>query len=44
MKNKFKWEDLSAPELKILSEQEAIVFMPIGAIEQHGPQDRKSVV
>jgi len=37
MKNKFKWEDLSAPELKKLSEEQAIVFMPIGAIEQHGP-------
>lgn len=37
MKNKFKWEDLSAPELKRLSEEQAIVLMPIGAIEQHGP-------
>lgn len=36
MKNKFKWEDLTAYELKKLSEDSAVVMMPIGAIEQHG--------
>lgn len=37
MKNPFMWEQLRAPELKKLSEDGAIVLMPMGAIEQHGP-------
>ncbi len=37
MKNKFLWTHLRAPELKALAEKEAIVLMPVGAIEQHGP-------
>ncbi len=36
MKNHFLWEHLRASELKQLSEKNAIVMMPIGAIEQHG--------
>lgn len=37
MKNHFLWEHLRAPELKALVEKDAIVLMPVGAIEQHGP-------
>ena len=37
MKNRFLWEHLRSPELKELAEREAIVIMPVGAIEQHGP-------
>lgn len=37
MKNRFLWEHLRAPELKELAEKDAIVLMPMGAIEQHGP-------
>ena len=37
MKHKWTWEELRAPELKALAEQSAIVLMPIGSIEQHGP-------
>ena len=37
MKNRFLWEHLRSPELKELAEKDAIVIMPVGAIEQHGP-------
>lgn len=37
MKNQFLWEQLRAPELKKLAEDGAVVMMPMGAIEQHGP-------
>jgi len=37
MKNKFLWEHLRAPEIRKLAEDDAIVLLPVGAIEQHGP-------
>ena len=37
MKNQFLWEQLRAPELKKLADEGAVVMMPMGAIEQHGP-------
>jgi creatinine amidohydrolase len=37
MKNPIKWEHLTSPEVKALSEKEAIVLIPVGSIEQHGP-------
>lgn len=42
MKNQLLWEQLRAPELKKLAEKNAVVMIPMGAVEQHG--DRKSVV
>ncbi len=37
MKNSLRWDNLTSPELKKLSEQGAIVLLPVGSIEQHGP-------
>lgn len=37
MKNKLRWDNLTSLELKELSLQNAIVLLPIGSIEQHGP-------
>lgn len=37
MKNQLMWEQLRAPELKKLAEDGAVVMIPMGAIEQHGP-------
>jgi creatinine amidohydrolase len=37
MKNPIRWEHLTSPEVKALSEKEAIVLIPVGSIEQHGP-------
>ena len=31
------WQNLRAPELKALSDDDAIVLVPVGSIEQHGP-------
>ena len=31
------WEQLRAPELKKLAEKNAVVMIPMGAVEQHGP-------
>lgn len=36
MKNKYLWEHLRSPELKTLAERDAVVLVPVGAIEQHG--------
>ena len=32
-----EWANLKAHELRKLAEQDAIVILPVGAIEQHGP-------
>lgn len=32
-----RWKDLRSPELDQLAENDAIVLLPVGAIEQHGP-------
>ena len=37
MKNSIRWDNLTSPELKRLAEQEAIVILPTGSTEQHGP-------
>lgn len=37
MERSLKWDYLRSPELKQLSEENAVVLMPVGAIEQHGP-------
>ena len=31
------WENMKAPELRALAEQNAVVILPIASIEQHGP-------
>lgn len=37
MKNFNRWDNLTFTELKLLSSEKAIVLLPIGSIEQHGP-------
>lgn len=37
MKNSIRWDNLTSPELKKLAQQEAIVLIPVGSTEQHGP-------
>ena len=37
MNKKYSWGMLSSPALKNLADQGAVVLMPVGAIEQHGP-------
>lgn len=37
MKNSLRWDNLNTRELKALSEKEAIVLIPTGSTEQHGP-------
>ncbi len=37
MKNNIRWDNLTYPEIAKLSEQEAIVLLPVGSTEQHGP-------
>ncbi len=37
MKNPIRWDHLTSPELRALSEKEAIVLVPVGSTEQHGP-------
>jgi creatinine amidohydrolase len=32
-----RWERMTAPELKALAGQDALVVLPIGSLEQHGP-------
>lgn len=32
-----RWHDLRAPELRDLAEQDAMVIIPVGSTEQHGP-------
>lgn len=37
MKNKIRWDNLTSPEIRELSKKKAIVIIPTGSIEQHGP-------
>ncbi len=37
MKNQVCWDNLTSPELKKLAEDNAIVLIPTGSTEQHGP-------
>ena len=37
MKNPVRWDNLTSPEIKRLAEKEAIVLIPVGSTEQHGP-------
>lgn len=37
MKDPIRWDNLTSPELKALAEQDAIVLIPMGSTEQHGP-------
>ncbi len=32
-----RWERMTAPELKALAAQDALVVLPVGSLEQHGP-------
>ena len=32
-----EWSRLTAPELRALAKRNAIVIVPVGSIEQHGP-------
>lgn len=35
--NTVLWEELTWPEIKTFSEKDAVVIIPVGSIEQHGP-------
>ena len=37
MKDQIYWEQLGSPQLKSLADANAIVVVPVGSIEQHGP-------
>jgi creatinine amidohydrolase len=37
MKEQIHWEQLRSPQLKSLADVNAIVIVPVGSIEQHGP-------
>ena len=37
MKNIYRWDNLTRPELEQLAREDAIVIIHVGAIEQHGP-------
>jgi creatinine amidohydrolase len=37
MKNPLRWDNLTWPEIKQASEAAAIVILPVGSTEQHGP-------
>ena len=37
MKDQIYWEQLRSPQLKSLADVNAIVVVPVGSIEQHGP-------
>ncbi len=37
MKNYLRWDNLTWPEIKQLSADQAIVLLPVGSTEQHGP-------
>ena len=36
-KNPVRWEHLTREEIRAYSQQGAIVLVPLGSIEQHGP-------
>ena len=37
MKNMVRWDNLTSPQIKRLAQEEAIVLIPLGSTEQHGP-------
>ena len=37
MKNPYRWDNLTSPQIKKLSQEGAIVLVPVGSTEQHGP-------
>ena len=37
MKNIYRWDNLTRPEIERLRDEGAIVIIPTGSIEQHGP-------
>lgn len=37
MKNNVRWDHCTSPEIRRLAEQQAIVLLPTGSTEQHGP-------
>jgi len=37
MTSEIRWERLTAPELKALAARDALVVLPVGSLEQHGP-------
>lgn len=37
MKNSIRWDHLTSPEIRKLAEEKAIVLVPVGSTEQHGP-------
>lgn len=37
MKKSVRWDNLTSPEIASLAKQEAIVLLPVGSTEQHGP-------
>lgn len=37
MKNSIRWDHLTNPEIRKLAEEKAIVLVPVGSTEQHGP-------
>ena len=37
MKHPYRWDNLNREELRKLAEENALVLIPLGATEQHGP-------
>lgn len=37
MKNPVRWDNLTSPEIAALAKKQAIVLLPVGSTEQHGP-------
>ena len=37
MKKTVRWDNLTAPQLAKLAEENAVVLLPTGSTEQHGP-------
>ena len=37
MKKSYRWDNLSSPAIRAMAAQEAIVLIPLGSTEQHGP-------
>lgn len=37
MKNNLRWDHLSWPQIKAAAERDALVLVPMGSVEQHGP-------
>ena len=37
MKKSYRWDNLSSPAIAAMAAQEAMVLIPLGSTEQHGP-------